>query len=66
MGRKYFNKNVVEKSGLNRLEVDKLWKNHLNGYNLQEKFGQLLCISNGMKEFLEIKIFMNYMHHFKC
>ena len=23
-----FNKNIVEKSGLNRLEVDKLWKNH--------------------------------------
>ena len=37
-----FNKNLVEKSGLNRLEVDKLWKNHLNGYNLQEKIWSIV------------------------
>ena len=37
-----FNKNIVEKSGLNRLEVDKLWENHLNGYNLQEKIWSIV------------------------
>jgi asparagine synthase (glutamine-hydrolysing) len=37
-----FNKNIVEKSGLNRLEVEKLWKNHLNGYNLQEKIWSIV------------------------
>ena len=37
-----FNNRIVEKSGLNRLEVNKLWKNHLNGNNLQEKIWSIV------------------------
>ena len=33
---------TVENSGLNRLEVDKLWKNHLNGHNAQEKIWSIV------------------------